>query len=379
MLFVQVGGQLGVLAAVGGLGELKMRMVVACIFTRQVLVLCLPSCHVPSSLVARVLLSRGTCVPWGSERQCLSPCGTQQGGQAAACLAISQGKWHRLGQRAPLLLEHIRGAQLSCSWSSFVSCRVPGLGGWQLSLPCGPPALAFPCVQHHWGLSRPVEPRGCVSRGAAPALPQGLGRRKQARVKGEGWCGAPAFGQPRMVPAVISVLFWSGWCHPLCPSSSQRRGAGDLGQHFGKVNAMPGLVLRLGDLLASPGSSWKAQLPLLRWCFQLGVRVSVLQWGDFRLQGSPARIVNRTNYLADERWAGGGLVVTAVFQLRSSGHSLSPTSIPQGVIKAIIMGSVNSASSCFPGSGGFLSSSLWLPSFSLWLPLLPPQVRNLAG
>lgn len=38
MLFVQVGGQLGVLAAVGGLGELKMRIVVASVFTRQVLV-----------------------------------------------------------------------------------------------------------------------------------------------------------------------------------------------------------------------------------------------------------------------------------------------------------------------------------------------------
>ena len=106
--------------------------------------------------------------------------------------------------------------------------------------------------------------------------------------------------------------------------------------------------------------------------FQLGVRVSLLQWGDFRLQGSPASIINHTNYLADGRWAGGGLVVTAVFQLSCSGHSLSLTSIPQGIIKAIKMGNVNSTSGCFPGSGGF-------PSSSSWLPLLPPQLRSLAG
>lgn len=58
--------------------------------------------------------------------------------------------------------------------------------------------------------------------------------------------------------------------------------------------------------------------------------------------------------------------MTAVFQLSSLGHLLSPLSIPQGVIKAIIMGGVNSASSCFLGSSGFPSSSLWLP---LLLPL----------
>lgn len=106
--------------------------------------------------------------------------------------------------------------------------------------------------------------------------------------------------------------------------------------------------------------------------FQLGVRVSLLLRGDFRLQGSPASIINCTNYLADGRRAGGGLVVTAVFQLSSSGHLLSPTSIPQGVIKAIKMGSVNSTSGCFLGSGGF-------PSSSQWLPLLPPQLQSLAG
>lgn len=50
-------------------------------------------------------------------------------------------------------------------------------------------------------------------------------------------------------------------------------------------------------------------------------------------------------------------MVTAVFQLSSSLHSPSPTSIPQGVIKAIKIGSVNSARGCFPGSGGFPSSS----------------------
>lgn len=65
-------------------------------------------------------------------------------------------------------------------------------------------------------------------------------------------------------------------------------------------------------------------------------------------------------------------MVTAVFQLSSSRHSLSPTSIPQGIIKAIKMGSVNSASGCFPGSGGF-------PSSSPWLLLLLPQLRSLAG
>lgn len=53
-----------------------------------------------------------------------------------------------------------------------------------------------------------------------------------------------------------------------------------------------------------------------------------------------------------------GRVVTAVFQLSSSGHSLSRTSIPQGVIKAIKMGNVNNATSCFPGSDGFSSSTL---------------------
>lgn len=190
---------------------------------------------------------------WGRQR--LSPCGTRRGGQAAACLAISQGKWHSLGQSPPLLLEHIRGAQPPCSWRP--------------NLPGGPPALAFPCVRHHWGLNHPVVPRRHVSGGAAPALPQGLGRRKQVRVKGKGWCGAPAPGQPRTVPAVISVLSWSGWCHPLCLSSPQRRGAGDLGQHFGKVNAVPGPVLHLGDLLASPGSSWKVRLPRSWWCLQL--------------------------------------------------------------------------------------------------------------
>lgn len=40
-------------------------------------------------------------------------------------------------------------------------------------------------------------------------------------------------------------------------------------------------------------------------------------------------------------------MVTAVFQLSSSRHLLSPTSIPQGIIKAIKMGSVNSYSCCF--------------------------------
>lgn len=88
----------------------------------------------------------------------------------------------------------------------LMSCRVPGSGGQCQSLPGGSPALVFPCVQHHWGRRHPVEPRRCVSGGAAPALPQGLGRRKQERVNGEGWCGASAPGQPRKVPAVISVL-----------------------------------------------------------------------------------------------------------------------------------------------------------------------------
>lgn len=64
-------------------------------------------------------------------------------------------------------------------------------------------------------------------------------------------------------------------------------------------------------------------------------------------------------------------MVTAVFQLSSSRDSLSLTSIPQGVIKAIKMGSVNSTRGCFPGSGGF-------PSSSPWLPLLLPQLWGLA-
>lgn len=54
--------------------------------------------------------------------------------------------------------------------------------------------------------------------------------------------------------------------------------------------------------------------------FQLGVRVSLLPWGGCRPQGSPASIINCANYLAEGRWAGGGLVVTAVFQLSPSGH-----------------------------------------------------------
>lgn len=204
---------------------------------------------------------------WGRQR--LFPCGTWQGGQVTAYLANSRGKWHSLGQSPPPLLEHVRVAQPSCSLLSLVSCRVPGSGGQCPKLPGGPPALAFPCDWHHWGLSHPVEPRGHVSGGAAPALPQGLGRIKQVRVKGEGWCGAPAPGQPRTEPAVISVSSWSEWCHPLSPSSSWRRGAGDLRQHFGKVNAMPSPVLCLEDLLASPGSSWEAHLPQQRWCLQL--------------------------------------------------------------------------------------------------------------
>lgn len=228
------------------------------------------------------------------------PCGTRQGGQVAACLAICQGKWHSLGQSPPLLLEHIRGSRLPCSWPSFMSCRVPRLGGQQPNLPTGSQALALPRVWHHCGAKEMCEWRRCP----CPCPAAGTGEEKAS----EGWCCAPASGQPRITaqPAVISVLSLSGWCHPLCPSSSQRRGAGDLGQHFGKVNAVPGLVLHLGDPLASPGSSWKARLPQLRWCFQLGVRVSLLPRGDFRLQGSPASIINRTNYLAAGRWDGEG-------------------------------------------------------------------------
>lgn len=103
--------------------------------------------------------------------------------------------------------------------------------------------------------------------------------------------------------------------------------------------------------------------------FQLGVRVSLLPWGDFRLQGSPASIITHTNYLADGRWSGGGVGDSCVLA-RLLWALESPTSIPQGVVKAIKMGSVNSASGCFLGSGGF-------PSSSPWLPLLPPQLRSL--
>lgn len=42
-------------------------------------------------------------------------------------------------------------------------------------------------------------------------------------------------------------------------------------QHFGKVNAKPGLVVRQGDLLASAGSSWKVQLPPPQWYSRLPV------------------------------------------------------------------------------------------------------------
>lgn len=90
--------------------------------------------------------------------------------------------------------------------------------------------------------------------------------------------------------------------------------------------------------------------------FQLWVRVSLLPWEGFRLQGSAACSINCANCLADERWAGGGLVVTAVFS--SAGHSLRLVFIPQGVIKAIKMGSVNSTEGCSPGSGGSLCSCL---------------------
>lgn len=65
LLLVQVGGQPGVLAAVGGLGRLKMWTVAVFVFTRQVLARCRLSCPVSSRLVVRVLLWRGSCVPWG--------------------------------------------------------------------------------------------------------------------------------------------------------------------------------------------------------------------------------------------------------------------------------------------------------------------------
>lgn len=99
-----------------------MRMVaVVFLLTRQVLAQCLLSQHIPSSPVARVLLQRGSCaLGWGSGR------GSPSALWHRAWLAISQGTWHSLGQSPPLLLEHIRTAQPSCSRRSSVRCRVPG-------------------------------------------------------------------------------------------------------------------------------------------------------------------------------------------------------------------------------------------------------------
>lgn len=127
--------------------------------------------------------------------------------------------------------------------------------------------------------------------------------------------------------------------------SSRRRGAGDLRQHFGKANAMPGPVLRLGDLLASPGSSWDTRLPRCCW---LGSG-SLSCRGGFQTTGLSSSI-NHTNDLADGRWPGGG------WWGHLSPPSLSPAAIPQGIIKTIKMGNVNSAGGCFPPEG-FPSSS----------------------
>lgn len=93
MLFVRVGGQPGIPAAVGGLGELEMQAVAVFVFTRRVLAQCLPSHRLPSSPVVRVLLLSGSCVPWA-------------GAQGAAA---ALPPWHPAGRAGGCMLGHLPG------------------------------------------------------------------------------------------------------------------------------------------------------------------------------------------------------------------------------------------------------------------------------
>lgn len=71
--------------------------------------------------------------------------------------------------------------------------------------------------------------------------------------------------------------------------------------------------------------------------------------GDFRRQGSPAALTTLMTWLTGDGLEGVGGDTSAP-------PSLSPAAIPQGIIKTIKMGNVNSAGGCFPPEG-FPSSS----------------------
>lgn len=140
-----------------------------------------------------------------------------------------------------------------------------------------------------------------------PCPAAGLRRKKPARVKDEGWwCPGTRTAQVGASchrPAVISVLsrctftpvsqsipekgnsrswaaLWEGECHVW----SSPRPPGIPGEALG--SAAP-----LAVVLLAPSSWGSGSLSCL---------------GGFGLQGSPASIINRTNYLAEGRWAGGG-------------------------------------------------------------------------
>jgi len=273
MMSVEAGGQPGVPAAVGGLGEVRTRAVAVFVCTRRVLARCPPSRCVPRAQAEGAPAQRELCARGrGSGQAAPLP---RVAGQAAACVATSPGTWDSLGQSPPPLLEMPSTTPLLAVfrelWGAWVWWAAPESAWWATS-PCipllleqmahrGPFQPLWFCVWHCWRLSHAVEPRRGVSGAAALALLQGLGRTKQARVRGKGWCGAPAPGQPRTVPAAVSVLSRSGWCHPLCRGSSWRREAGDPWQHFGKVNTVPGLVLPSGRPSGISREQWESPVP----------------------------------------------------------------------------------------------------------------------
>lgn len=255
-------------------------------------------------LLAQFLLSHR--VP-SRPRPCCSCERGRGSGLGGRTPAISQGQRHSPGQSPPLehpLLLLPVPRELAPRDSAQISllrepwhCRVSGTTALPVTL----------CSKEMWGQ------RCC------PCPAAGLRRRKPARVKDEGWW-CPGTAQPRWVPDVISQLS-SPSCSrpgsPPSPSPSQRRGRADLGQHFGKVNATSGLVR---ELLARPGRRWEARLPRPCCCSQLPAGAQGLSAaGGFGLPGSPASIINRTNYLAEGRWAGGGRVVTAAFSSAPQG------------------------------------------------------------
>lgn len=140
-----------------------------------------------------------------------------------------------------------------------------------------------------------------------PCPAAGLRRKKPARVKDEGWwcpgIRTAQVGASCHLPAVISVLSRCTFTpvSQSIPEKGNSRSWAALWEGECHVWSSPGPPGIPGEALGSAAPSAVVLLAPSSWGSG-----SLSCLGGFGLQGSPASIINRTNYLAEGRWAGGG-------------------------------------------------------------------------